>query len=117
MSDRLVRAIATRAREVRESRGFTLQQAASALGTSVSRVRAWEIGSTRMDGEHMERLADVYGVDPFSMFPVQDVRSRAPEPQLSPRESMLLDAVRRKSLHELLSIVATLAADWGSGKG
>lgn len=93
---------------------MTLQAVAERLNTSISRIRAWETGTTRIDGDHMERLAAAYGVDPFEMLPLRP--GAAETDALSPRERLLLDAIRRRSTPDVLSIVASLAAEWAAAR-
>lgn len=100
-----------RIREVRESRGLSLSHVARECDTSNSRVRSWELGETPVTGDHIERLARVFGCSPFDLLPNA---SGEPGFILTERERALIDAARRANVHDLLAIVASLVSEWGS---
>lgn len=56
--------ILTRARQ---KKLWTLEEAAEALGVSVSTVERWEKGLTRPQGYHLRRICEVYGLTPETL--------------------------------------------------
>lgn len=67
---RIVRNMRNRLRELRNQRGFTLEQVAAILGIEHSTVQRWEVGKSSFDAETAWRLAQLYQCHPGELFAV-----------------------------------------------
>lgn len=91
--------MAQRIKELRTSKGLTLEQVADVVGVGKSTVRKWETGMiANMRRDKIAALANALGTTPaYLMGWKEDDEKKDPptEPQLSEGEKVLLDLFNR----------------------
>ena len=94
-----------RIRHLRRARNITLEQVASATGTSVQQISRLELGVRRLTVDWMERIAPVLGVRPADLLAETPGEGEVTQ-QIE--ELLLLGFWRRLSIEEK-TIIARLA--------
>lgn len=96
-ADELDAQIGSKIRQMRKSRGITMQQLAQHLGITHQQVQKYEVGSNRVPVSRLATIADLFGVAVSSFYPQSDEFGFGENPQpafgsLSGEEVRLLKA-------------------------
>jgi len=67
LSGNLVMLPHVRLQRLREARGWTQEEAASAAGVTLGRYRAWETGRKELGLRGLESLAEAFGITPAEL--------------------------------------------------
>lgn len=104
---------ASRLKEIRARRNYTLEELGALVGRSRSQVARWEHGQTP-SAEVVRNLAVVLGVSTDYLYGLVDQPTEhLQEAALSGEERQLLDALRNGKLRTAMQLLIELAGDAG----
>lgn len=108
---------AKRLRELREARGFTLDELGELVGgIQKSQIQRWESGAVP-NAESVTKLARTFGVTSDYLLGLVDTKSgHLKEEDLSLEEHKLLTALRNGALRQAMELVLDISGKAGSGK-
>lgn len=108
---------ATRLKELRAQRGYTLEELASLVGISKTQVGRWERG--QIPGADMvEKLAKTFSVSAdYLLGLTENPRGYVLESELSAQELQLLDALRNGALHKALQLIVSMSTNGEAERG
>lgn len=102
---------ASRLKELRSRRGYTLEELAALVGRSKSQVARWERGQIPAS-DVVTNLATTFGVSAdFLLGLVDQPNGYLQETALSSDEQQLLDALRNGKLRAAMQLVIEMAGD------
>lgn len=109
--------MAQRIKELRQSRGLTLEQVADVVGVGKSTVRKWETGMiANMRRDKIASLAKALGTSPEYLMGWTEEKISPHEPELTEGEAQVLELFRQIPVDQQPVVVAMIRAALGSSK-
>ena len=106
-----------RIKELRQSRGLTLEQVADVVGVGKSTVRKWETGMiANMRRDKIASLAQALGTTPEYLMGWTNKNVSPSEHELTEGEQVLLDLFRQIPEDQQPVVLAMIRAALGTGK-
>lgn len=107
---------ASRLRQLRQGRGYTLEELAALVGKSKSQITRWEKGQIPA-ADAVTKLATTFEVSTdYLLGLVDQPTEHLHESALSADERQLLDALRNGKLRAAMQLLITMAGE-GNGNG
>ena len=109
--------MAKRIKDLRQSRGLTLEQVADVVGVGKSTVRKWETGMiANMRRDKIASLAKALGTTPEYLMGWTTEKSPSNEPELTEGEKTVLELFRQIPADQQPVVLAMIRAALCSGK-
>lgn len=109
--------MAQRIKDLRQSRGLTLEQVADVVGVGKSTVRKWETGMiANMRRDKIASLAKALGTTPEYLMGWTTEKISPTKPELSEGEEEVLKLFRQIPVDQQPVVLAMIRAALGSGR-